>query len=93
MEGLEVKVAFGSVWKETLTELSGGQRSLLALSLILSLLLFKPGELYATVEIGDLGTRRLLFDRLQSPPVGDLFLALAIRAQGAFRSRRVRQIS
>lgn len=44
MAGLEVKVAFGSVWKETLTELSGGQRSLLALSLILSLLLFKPGK-------------------------------------------------
>lgn len=44
MNGLEVKVAFGSVWKETLTELSGGQRSLLALSLILSLLLFKPGK-------------------------------------------------
>lgn len=44
MAGLEVKVAFGAVWKETLTELSGGQRSLLALSLILSLLLFKPGE-------------------------------------------------
>lgn len=43
-DGLEVKVAFGSVWKETLTELSGGQRSLLALSLILSLLLFKPGR-------------------------------------------------
>ena len=40
---LQVKVAFGSVWKETLTELSGGQRSLLALSLILALLLFKPG--------------------------------------------------
>lgn len=36
-----VQVAFGGVWKESLTELSGGQRSLLALSLILSLLLFK----------------------------------------------------
>lgn len=47
-EGLEVKVAFGNVWKETLTELSGGQRSLLALSLILSLLLFKPGEPWPT---------------------------------------------
>lgn len=35
--GLEVRVAFGSVWKESLTELSGGQRSLLALSLILAL--------------------------------------------------------
>ena len=26
LEGLEVKVAFGNVWKESLTELSGGQR-------------------------------------------------------------------
>ena len=26
LDGLEVKVAFGDVWKESLTELSGGQR-------------------------------------------------------------------
>ena len=39
------KVAFGNVWKESLSELSGGQRSLLALSLILSLLLFKPAPM------------------------------------------------
>lgn len=26
LEGLEIKVAFGDVWKESLTELSGGQR-------------------------------------------------------------------
>ena len=26
LTGLEVKVAFGAVWKENLTELSGGQR-------------------------------------------------------------------
>ena len=26
LEGLEVKVAFGGVWKESLSELSGGQR-------------------------------------------------------------------
>ena len=36
LDGLEVRVAFGGVWKESLTELSGGQRSLVALSLILS---------------------------------------------------------
>ena len=29
LEGLEVKVAFGDVWKESLSELSGGQRSVL----------------------------------------------------------------
>ena len=41
--GLEVRVAFGAVWKESLTELSGGQRSLLALSLILALCRWGPG--------------------------------------------------
>ena len=28
LDGLEVKVAFGNVWKESLSELSGGQRYL-----------------------------------------------------------------
>ena len=37
-EGLEIKVAFGDVWKQSLSELSGGQRSLLALSLVQALL-------------------------------------------------------
>jgi structural maintenance of chromosome 2 len=50
-EGLEVKVAFNGVWKDSLTELSGGQRSLLALSLILSLLLFKPAPMYILDEV------------------------------------------
>ncbi len=50
-EGLEVRVAFGSTWKQSLTELSGGQRSLLALSLILSLLLFKPAPMYILDEV------------------------------------------
>lgn len=50
-DGLEVKVAFNHVWKESLTELSGGQRSLLALSLILALLLFKPAPMYILDEV------------------------------------------
>ena len=50
-EGLEVKVAFNGVWKDSLTELSGGQRSLLALSLILALLLFKPAPMYILDEV------------------------------------------
>ena len=36
--GLKLRVAFSGEWKESLSELSGGQRSLLALSLILALL-------------------------------------------------------
>merc|ERR1719213_1163495 len=51
VEGLEIKVAFNGVWKQSLTELSGGQRSLLALSLVLALLLFKPAPMYILDEI------------------------------------------
>jgi structural maintenance of chromosome 2 len=50
-DGLEVKVCLGGVWKQSLTELSGGQRSLVALSLILSLLQFKPAPMYILDEI------------------------------------------
>lgn len=39
------------MWKESLTELSGGQRSLAALSLILAMLLFKPAPLYILDEV------------------------------------------
>jgi len=51
LDGLVMKVGFGDCWKDSLSELSGGQRSLLALSLILALLLFKPAPMYILDEI------------------------------------------
>jgi len=48
---LQVKVGFGEIWKESLGELSGGQRSLVALSLILAMLLFKPAPIYILDEV------------------------------------------
>ncbi|XP_037530912.1 structural maintenance of chromosomes protein 2 [Nematolebias whitei] len=51
LDGLEFKVALGDTWKENLTELSGGQRSLVALSLILAMLLFKPAPIYILDEV------------------------------------------
>ncbi|KAL2140039.1 hypothetical protein VTI28DRAFT_4316 [Corynascus sepedonium] len=50
-DGLEVKVSLGKVWKQSLTELSGGQRSLIALSLIMALLQFKPAPMYILDEV------------------------------------------
>ncbi|GMG43519.1 unnamed protein product [Ambrosiozyma monospora] len=50
-KGLEVKVQLGNVWKESLVELSGGQRSLVALALIMSLLQFKPAPVYILDEV------------------------------------------
>ncbi|GBN36490.1 Structural maintenance of chromosomes protein 2, partial [Araneus ventricosus] len=51
LDGLEFKVGFGDIWKESLNELSGGQRSLVALSLILALLLFSPAPIYILDEV------------------------------------------
>ncbi|KAL9598063.1 MAG: hypothetical protein Q9219_004757 [cf. Caloplaca sp. 3 TL-2023] len=50
-DGLEVKVCLGKVWKQSLAELSGGQRSLIALSLIMALLQFKPAPMYILDEV------------------------------------------
>ncbi|OWR45652.1 Structural maintenance of chromosomes protein 2 [Danaus plexippus plexippus] len=51
LDGLEVKIGFNNTWKESLGELSGGQRSLVALSLVLALLLFRPAPLYILDEV------------------------------------------
>jgi len=50
-DGLEIRVAFGNEWRESLSELSGGQKSLLSLSLILALLKFNPAPMYILDEI------------------------------------------
>ena len=50
-QGLEFKVRLGEVWKQSLVELSGGQRSLIALSLIMALLQFKPAPMYILDEV------------------------------------------
>ncbi len=50
-KGAEIKVSLGGVWKQSLTELSGGQRSLCALALILALLKIRPAPLYILDEI------------------------------------------
>lgn len=51
LKGLEMQVAFNNDWKENLGELSGGQRSLLALSFILALLKYNPAPIYILDEI------------------------------------------
>ncbi|KAH9635451.1 hypothetical protein HF086_003205 [Spodoptera exigua] len=47
----QVKVGFNGTWKESLGELSGGQRSLVALSLVLGMLRWQPAPLYVLDEV------------------------------------------
>jgi structural maintenance of chromosome 2 len=50
-DGLVVKVDFNNNYSTHLSELSGGQKSLLALSLVLSLLRYNPAPMYILDEI------------------------------------------
>lgn len=50
-QGLTIRVGFNGIWKDSLTELSGGQRSLVALSLILAMLKYKPAPIYILDEV------------------------------------------
>lgn len=50
-KGIQMKIGFNGKWKESLSELSGGQRSLLALSFLLSMLKYRPAPFYILDEI------------------------------------------
>ncbi|ORY04728.1 putative SMC2 protein [Basidiobolus meristosporus CBS 931.73] len=91
MEGLEVKVCLGGVWKQSLTELSGGQRSLIALSLILALLQFKPAPMYILDEIDaalDLSHTQNIGQLFRSRFKGSQFIVVSLK-EGMFNNANV----
>ncbi|KAG2180189.1 hypothetical protein INT43_003978 [Umbelopsis isabellina] len=90
-DGLEVKVCLGGVWKQSLTELSGGQRSLIALSLILSLLQFKPAPMYILDEVDaalDLSHTQNIGHLLRSRFKGSQFIVVSLK-DGMFNNANV----
>ncbi|KAG8946963.1 Structural maintenance of chromosomes protein 2 [Tulasnella sp. 424] len=90
-QGLDVKVRLGSVWKESLTELSGGQRSLIALSLILSLLQVKPAPMYILDEIDsalDLSHTQHIGQLFRSRFKGSQFIVVSLK-EGLFTNANV----
>ncbi|XP_076267905.1 structural maintenance of chromosomes 2 [Rhynchophorus ferrugineus] len=91
LQGLEVKVSLGNVWKESLTELSGGQRSLAALSLILAMLLFKPAPLYILDEVDaalDLSHTQNIGSMLRSHFKKSQFIVVSLK-DGMFNNANV----
>ena len=86
-----MRVSFGGVWKESLTELSGGQRSLLALSLILSLLLFKPAPMYILDEVDaalDLSHTQNIGQMIRSHFSHSQFIVVSLK-EGMFNNANV----
>ncbi|KAF9233061.1 condensin complex subunit SMC2 [Melanogaster broomeanus] len=91
MQGLEVKVRLGSVWKQSLTELSGGQRSLIALSLIMALLQFKPAPMYILDEIDaalDLSHTQHIGQLFKNRFKGSQFIVVSLK-EGLFTNANV----
>ncbi|KAG9312704.1 condensin complex subunit SMC2 [Chiua virens] len=91
MQGLEVKVQLGSVWKQSLTELSGGQRSLIALSLIMALLQFKPAPMYILDEIDaalDLSHTQHIGQLFKNRFKGSQFIVVSLK-EGLFTNANV----
>ena len=50
-KGIEISIALGNQWKSSLSELSGGQRTLLALSFLLALLKYNSAPFYIFDEV------------------------------------------
>ncbi|KAJ4435376.1 hypothetical protein ANN_17990 [Periplaneta americana] len=91
LDGLEVKVGFGGIWKESLGELSGGQRSLVALSLILAMLLFKPAPIYILDEVDaalDLSHTQNIGNMLKSHFKHSQFIIVSLK-DGMFNNANV----
>ncbi|XKL61203.1 hypothetical protein PGB90_008260 [Kerria lacca] len=91
LDGLEVKVAFGNIWKESLGELSGGQRSLVALSFILAMLLFKPAPIYILDEVDaalDLSHTQNIGQMLKAHFTHSQFIVVSLK-EGMFNNANV----
>jgi structural maintenance of chromosome 2 len=89
--GLVIKVALGGVWKTGLSELSGGQRSLVALALILALLQHKPAPLYILDEVDaalDLSHTQNIGSLLKSRFKGAQFIVVSLK-EGMFNNASV----
>ena len=95
-DGLEVKVKLGPVWKNSLLELSGGQRSLIALSLIMALLQFNPAPMYILDEVDaalDLSHTQNIGHLIKTRFKGSQFIVVSLKegmftnANRVFRTR------
>lgn len=77
----EIRVKIGS-WKNSLGELSGGQRSLIALCLIFSMLTFKPAPFYIFDEIDaalDLNYTQSIGEIIRSEFGGAQFIVVSLK--------------
>ena len=77
----EIRVKIGN-WKNSLSELSGGQKSLIALCLIFSMLTFKPAPFYIFDEIDaalDLNYTQAIGEIIKNEFKGAQFIVISLK--------------
>jgi structural maintenance of chromosome 2 len=95
-EGVELSVAFNGIWKNSLNELSGGQRSLLALSFILAMMKYKPAPIYILDEIDaalDLENTQRIGEMIRKHFKNSQFLIVSLKEQMTFNATVIYRVS
>lgn len=95
-EGVELSVAFNGVWKNSLSELSGGQRSLLALSFILAMMKYKPAPIYILDEIDaalDLENTQRIGEMIRKHFKNSQFLIVSLKEQMTYNATVIFRVS
>ena len=91
-EGIELSVAFNDIWKNSLSELSGGQRSLLALSFILAMMKYKPAPIYILDEIDaalDLENTQNIGEMIRKHFKNSQFIIVSLKEQMTFNASAI----
>ncbi|CAI2372855.1 unnamed protein product [Moneuplotes crassus] len=95
-EGCSLSVAFNGVWKNSLSELSGGQRSLLALSFILAMMKYKPAPIYILDEIDaalDLENTQRIGEMIKKHFKNSQFIIVSLKEQMTFNAKVIFRVS
>lgn len=95
-EGVELSVAFNGIWKNSLSELSGGQRSLLALSFILAMMKFKPAPIYILDEIDaalDLENTQNIGEMIRKHFKNSQFIIVSLKEQMTYNATVIFRVS
>ena len=95
-EGVELSVAFNGIWKNSLSELSGGQRSLLALSFILAMMKCKPAPIYILDEIDaalDLENTQRIGEMIKKHFKDSQFIIVSLKEQMTFNAKVIFRVS
>jgi len=95
-EGVELSVAFNDVWKNSLNELSGGQRSLLALSFILAMMKYKPAPIYILDEIDaalDLENTQNIGEMIKKHFKNSQFLIVSLKEQMTYNASAIFRVA